>query len=189
MWSALTGFAIDVDLGGHGGVIALNDGRLERVALRARPVAEFYRELMEGLHRLDIDVAITTMPSEVADPIPFPEDTVHAAYDPEWANRFWRLLARIDLVLKEHRGRFRGRATPVALWWGTFDLAVARFSGRSVEPPAGAGLIHRVGGDAEQICVGFWPGNATLREPAFFSYAYPQPAGIDSAAIRPTAAG
>jgi Family of unknown function (DUF5996) len=189
MWSGRTGFAIDVDLIDHEVVIALNDGRVERVALQARPVADFYNELIGRLRSLDINPAITTTPSEVANPIPFPEDTVHAAYDPEWAHRYWRLLARIDLILKEHRGRFRGKVSPVSFWWGTFDLAVARFSGRPVQPPAGSGIIRRVGGDAEQACVGFWPGNDQLREPAFFAYTYPKPAGIEQATIGPQDAG
>ena len=188
MWSGRTGFAIDIDLIDHEVVVALNDGRLERVALRARPVAEFYQELMDRLHRLDIKVAVTTTPSEVADPIPFPEDTVHRSYDPQWANRFWRLLARVDLVLKEHRGRFVGRTSPVSFWWGTFDLALARYSGRPVTPPPDAGIIRRVGGDAEQICVGFWPGSGQLRQPAFFAYAYPSATGIEGAPLRPAAA-
>jgi hypothetical protein len=188
MWSGRAGFAIDVDLINHEVIVAMNDGRIERVALDARPVAVFYHELMGRLRTLDIDPAITTTPSEVDNPIPFPEDTVHAAYDPEWAYRFLRLLARIDLVLKEHRGRFTGRTSPVSFWWGTFDLSVARYSGRAVPPPKGAGIIRRVGGDAEQCCVGFWPGNATLREPAFFAYAYPKPEGIEGATLRPPAA-
>ncbi len=188
IWSGRSGFAIDVDLIDHEVIVVMNDGRIERVALDPRPVADFYQELIGRIHALDIDVAITTMPSEVEDPIPFPDDTVHAAYDPEWAHRFWRLLARIDLVLKEHRGRFTGRATPVSFWWGTFDLSVARYSGRAVPPPQGSGIIRRVGGDAEQCCVGFWPGNATLREPAFFAYAYPKPEGIEEVAIRPAPA-
>jgi len=188
MWSGRTGFAIDVDLIDHEVIIALNDGRVERVALRARPVADFYQELIGRLRTLDIDPPITTVPSEVDDPIPFPQDTVHTAYEPEWAHRFWRLLARIDLVLKEHRGRFIGRASPVSFWWGTFDLSVSRFSGRPVEPSSEWGLIRRVGGDAEQVCVGFWPGSTSLEEPAFFAYGYPAPAGIEEAAIRPTAA-
>jgi Family of unknown function (DUF5996) len=188
MWSGQTGFAIDVDLIDHEVVVALNDGRLERVALRARPVADFYQELMDRLHRLDIKVAVTTTPSEVSDPIPFPEDTVHRTYDPQWANRFWRLLARVDLVLKEHRGRFRGRTSPVSFWWGTFDLALARYSGRPVTPPPDAGIIRRVGGDAEQVCVGFWPGNGQLRQPAFFAYAYPSPGEIEGAVLQPAAA-
>jgi hypothetical protein len=188
MWSGRAGFAVDVDLINHEVIVAMNDGRIERVALDARPVADFYHELMGRLRTLDIDPAITTTPSEVDNPIPFPEDTVHAAYDPELAHRFWRLLARIDLVLKEHRGRFTGRASPVSFWWGTFDLSVARYSGRPVRPPEGVGVIRRVGGDAEQCCVGFWPGNATLREPAFFAYAYPKPEGIEGATLRPPAA-
>ena len=189
IWNRGTGFAIDVDLIDHEVIVALNDGRIERLALRARPVADFYHELIDRLRRLDIDPAITVTPSEVADPIPFPEDTVHTAYDPEWAHRFWRLLARVDLVLKEHRGRFRGKAAPVSFWWGTFDLSVARFSGRPVQPAADWGIIRRVGGDAEQACVGFWPGNERLREPAFFAYTYPKPAGLEEATIGPKGAG
>ena len=188
IWSGQTGFAIDADLIDHEVIVAMNDGRIERVALQARPVADFYQELIGRLQALDIDVAITTTPSEVANPIPFPEDTVHAAYDPEWAHRFWRLLARVDLVLKEHRGRFRGRSSPVSFWWGAFDLAVAAFSGRAVQPPPEWGIIRRVGGDAEQYEVGFWPGNAALPEPAFFAYASPKPDGIEDATIRPAAA-
>jgi hypothetical protein len=188
MWSGRTGFAIDVDLIDHEVVVALNDGRVERVALRARPVADFYQELMGKLRTLDIEPAITTVPSEVNNPIPFPQDTVHTAYEPEWAHRFWRLLARIDLVLREHRGRFIGRASPVSFWWGTFDLSVSRFSGRRVEAPANAGIIRRVGGDAESVCVGFWPGNSALQEPAFFAYGYPAPDDIEKAPIRPAAA-
>lgn len=189
MWSGRSAFAIDVDLIDHQVIVALSDGRTERVALRARPVADFYHELIDRLHALDINPGITPTPSEVANPIPFPEDTVHATYDAEWAHRFWRLLARIDLVLKEHRGRFRGRAAPVSFWWGTFDLAVARFSGRPAHPPAGSGIIRAVGGDAEQACVGFWPGNEEVREPAFFAYTYPMPAGIEQATIAPSGAG
>jgi hypothetical protein len=188
MWSGRTGFAIDVDLIDHEVVVALNDGRVERVALQARPVADFYQELTGRLRSLDINPVVTTTPSEVTNPIPFPEDTVHAAYDPQWAHRYWRLLARIDLVLKEHRGRFRGKVSPVSFWWGTFDLAVARFSGRPAQPPAGSGIIRRVGGDAEQACVGFWPGNEQFREPAFFAYTHPKPAGIEQATIGPQGA-
>jgi hypothetical protein len=189
IWSGRAGFAIDVDFIDHEVVVAVNDGRVERVTLRAQPVADFYRELIGRLRTLDINPAITTTPSEVANPIPFPDDTVHAAYDPESAHRYWRLLAQIDLVLKEHRGRFRGKVSPASFWWGTFDLAVARFSGRPVQPPEGSGIIRRVGGDAEQACVGFWPGNEQFREPAFFAYTYPQPAGIEQAAIGPKGAG
>ncbi len=188
MWSGRIGFEIHVDLIDHEVVVALNDGQVERIALDERPVSTFYQDVMDRLRRLGIDVAITTTPSEVENPIPFPDDMVHKTYEPDWAHRFWRLLARIDLVLKEHRGRFRGRAAPVSFWWGTFDLAVARFSGRAVEPPKGVGIIRRVSGDAEEVSVGFWPGNKWLPEPAFFAYTYPQPDGIERDAIRPGAA-
>src|ERR1700674_2388597 len=113
MWSGETGFAIDVDLIDHEVIIALNDGRIERVALDARPVADFYQELIGRLRTLGIDPAITTVPSEVDNPIAFPEDRVHAPYDPERAHRFSRLLARIDLGLKERRGGFVGRSSAV----------------------------------------------------------------------------
>ncbi len=188
MWSGRIGFEIHVDLIDHEVVVALNDGQVERIALDERPVSTFYQDVMDRLRRLGIDVAITTTPSEVENPIPFPDDMVHKTYEPDWAHRFWRLLARIDLVLKEHSGRFRGRAAPVSFWWGTFDLAVDRFSGRAVEPPKGVGIIRRVSGDAEEVSVGFWPGNKWLPEPAFFAYTYPQPDGIERDAIRPGAA-
>jgi len=185
MWSGRTGFAIDVDMIDHDVIIAMNDGRVEKVALRAQPVADFYQEFIGRLRTLDIEPAISTLPSEVNDPIPFPQDRVHVAYEPEWAHRFWRLLARVDLVLNEHRGRFTGRVSPVSFWWGTFDISVVRYSGRRVEPPAGAGIIRRVGGDAEAVCVGFWPGNAAVPEPAFYAYGYPAPDGIEGATVRP----
>jgi Family of unknown function (DUF5996) len=185
MWSGSTGFAIDVDFIDHVVLIALEDGRTERVPLRSRPVAAFYDELMGRLQSLGVSVSIMTTPSEVDNPIPFQQDTVHSTYDPDSAYRFWRLLARVDLVLKEHRGRFRGRVSPVSFWWGTFDLAVARYSGRPVEPPKGADLIHRVGGDAELCCAGFWPGSARFPEPAFYAYAYPKPESIERATIHP----
>jgi hypothetical protein len=185
MWGGRSVFDVDVDLIDHQVVIADTDGRVERVALTARPVADFYADFMDRLHGLGVQVEINTTPSEVPDPIPFPEDTVHASYEPEWATRFLSLLSRVDLIFKEHRAGFRGRSTPVHFFWGTFDLAYTRFSGRPAEPPPGADLIMRLSADAEQVCAGFWPGNAQLPEPAFFSYAYPKPDGIETAAVRP----
>ncbi len=182
-------FQIDVDLIDHQVVIQTVRGETRRVALTARPVAEFYGDFMFNLRALGIDARIRPIPDEVSDPIPFAEDTIHAAYEPEWANRFWRVLAQIDLVLKDHRSRFRGRTSPVQFFWGTFDLANSRFSGRAVEPPPGAGLIERKGADAEQVCAGFWPGHARFPQPAFFSYTYPKPDGIESQVIKPAQAG
>jgi hypothetical protein len=129
---------------------------------------------MSNLSALGIDARIRPIPDEVSDPIPFAEDTIHAAYEPEWANRFWRVLSQIDVLLKEHRSRFRGRTSPVQFFWGTFDLANSRFSGRAVEPRPGAG---------------FWPGHAHFPQAAFFSYTYPKPDGIESQVIEPAQAG
>ena len=129
------------------------------------------------------------MPQEVPDPIPFPDDRVHASYDPDWANRFWRVLVSVDAVLKEHRGRFRGKASPVHFFWGTFDHTYARFSGRPLEPPPEAGVIEREGGDAEQAAAGFWPGDDKTTMPAFFAYTYPKPDGIEEAALWSTDLG
>jgi hypothetical protein len=128
------------------------------------------------------------VPSEVDHPIPFPEDRTHVMYDAVWANRFFTVLSSIDLVFKEHRARFRGKTSPVSFFWGTFDIALTRYSGRAVEPPANAGIIRRLGGDAEVICVGFWPGNERVPMPALFGYAYPSPPGLERERLRSAAA-
>lgn len=182
-------FQIDVDLVSHQVVIQTAQGETRRVVLTARPVAVFYADFMSNLSALGIHANFRAIPDEVSDPIPFAEDTVHSAYEPEWANRFFRVMSQADLVLKEHRSRFRGRTSLSQFFWGTFDLANARFSGRAAEPPPGAGLIARRSADAELICAGFWPGDARYPEPAFFAYAYPRPDGIELQAIEPPAAG
>jgi hypothetical protein len=182
-------FQIDVDLIDHHVAIQTVRGETRRVALRARPVAEFYADFMSNLSALGVKASFNPIPDEVADPIPFAEDTVHSAYEPGWANRFWRVLSQVDLVLKEHRSRFRGRTSPVHFFWGSFDLANARFSGRPAEPPPGSNRMERLGGDAEQICAGFWPGHERFPQAAFFAYAYPKPAGIDQEEIQPPHAG
>ncbi len=182
-------FQVDVDLIDHAVIIQAIDGESRRVALRDRPVADFYGEFMQSLSALGIQPRFRAVPSEVPDPIPFAEDTVHATYDPDWANRFWTVLSRVDLVMKDHRSRFRGRTTPVHFFWGTFDLANARFCGRDAEPRAEAGLIERLGGDAEMIAAGFWPGNEKFPHPAFFAYTYPKPDHIEDEPIGPAQAG
>jgi hypothetical protein len=181
-------FGIDADLVAHQVVITTAAGETRHVALVARPVAAFYKEFMSALDGLGIHAKLRPVPDEVSDPIPFAEDTVHSAYDPGWANRFFQVLARADLVLKEHRSRFRGRTSPVHFFWGSFDLANTRYSGRTAEPPSGADLIARKSEDAEQICAGFWPGSATFPEPAFYSYTYPKPDGIEEQRIEPSRA-
>jgi uncharacterized protein DUF5996 len=181
-------FQVDVDLIDHQVVLINTLGDLRRVPLTARPVAEFYRDFTEALRSLGIEVEISPRPSEVTKPIAFAEDVVHAAYDPTWATRFFRALSQIDLAFKEHRSIFRGKTSQVNFFWGTFDLALMRYSGRAVAPPANAGVIERRAGDAELICVGFWPGNAKMPAPNFFGYASPAPAGIEHERVRPAGA-
>jgi hypothetical protein len=182
MDSAGTIFQADVDLIDHQVIIQTSGGDTRRLALGGGSVADFYAGFMSSLEALGIDVEIRAIPDEVSNPIPFAEDNVHAAYDPEWANRFFVVLSQVDIVMKTHRSRFKGRHTPVHFFWGTFDLAYARYSGRPADPPPGAGLIARRGADAEQICCGFWPGHAEFPEPAFFAYTYPKPEGIERTA-------
>ena len=181
-------FEVDVDLVAHNVVIATATGETRQVALAARPVAAFYEEFLAALAALGIRAKFHAVPDEVPDPIPFAEDTVHSTYEPEWANRFFSVLAQADLVLKEHRARFLGRMSPVHFFWGSFDLANTRYSGRPAEPPPGAGLIARKSEDAEQICAGFWPGSAAFPEAAFYSYTYPKPDGIEAERITPATA-
>ena len=181
-------FDIDVDLVDHLVTVRTTRGAVRQVGLEPRSVADFYRELMEALARADVPVEITPMPQEVTEPIPFPADTTHSSYEPEWANRFWRVLVSVDAVMKEHRARFRGKTSRVQLFWGALDLSYMRFSGRATEPPAGADVLTRYSADAEHVCAGFWPGDGRLPEPAFFAYASPAPAGIEEAEIAPAAA-
>ena len=123
------------------------------------------------------------MPQEVPDPIPFPDDTTHHVYDGEAANRFWRVLTLIEPVFEAYRAVFQGKVSRVQFFWGSADLAVTRFSGEPCTPPAGAGMLERGAYDYEQMSVGWWPGNASFPEPAFYAYAYPKPEGIESAEL------
>ncbi len=164
-----------------------------RFPLEPQPVATFYRRLMDEMHRLDLHVDIHTLPNEVADPIRFDRDEVHGAYDREYATRFWRILVQADRVFKEFRGRFIGKCSPVHLFWGALDLAVTRFSGRTA-PRHPGGIPHlpdavtREAYSHEVCSCGFWPGGGAIPYPAFYSYAYPEPAGFSAASIRPAAA-
>src|SRR5260370_3414319 len=129
---------------------------------------------MSNLTALGIHAGFRPVPDEASDPVHFAEDTVHKTYEPEWANRFWRVLSRVDLVLKDHRSRFRGKTSPVQFFWGTFDLANTRFSGRPAVPRPGAGYIERRGGDAQLVGAGFWPGGRGFSQPALLPHPYPQ---------------
>jgi hypothetical protein len=182
-------FDVDVDFVDHLVSIRMASGDVRQVGLEPRAVADFYDELMHALADAGVGVTITLMPQEVPDPIPFPEDRTHARYEPEWANRFWRVLVALNTVFNEHRACFRGKASPVSLFWGALDLSYMRFSGRPSEPSPDAGVIARYSGDAEHFCAGFWPGDARLGEPAFFAYASPAPPRMQEAQIGPAAAG
>jgi hypothetical protein len=170
-------------------VVAVNDGKTAFIDLKPRSVADFYAAVMTGLRECGIEVAISDLPQEVPNPIRFHEDTTHASYDAEAVGRFWRALSTIDAVFKRHRAPFRGRHTPVQLWWGSFDHAYERFSGAVAEPPANVNFLMRTSLDACCINAGFWPGDGRFEEPAFYCYVYPKPDGLESAPIRPASAG
>lgn len=175
---------VEFDFVDHALVVRSSDGLIDHRPLGGS-VADFYEDVTGILRRFRVDVAISVVPSEVPDPIPFPDDRTHDTYEPTKVDRFHQVLTKVDVTMKEHRARFRGRTTPVHFFWGTFDLALTRYSGRPAEPAPGAGLIARVGSDAELICAGWWPGNDRIRHPAFFSYAYPRPIGIETVTVRP----
>jgi hypothetical protein len=187
-------FEIDFDFIDHRLLIQTSDGIVRSLALEPRSVADFYRELMDTLHSLAIEVQIHAKPDEVADPIPFAEDNKHASYDGEYANRFWRILVQTDRVFKQFRSRFIGKCSPVHFFWGSFDLAVTRFSGRPapLHPGGIPGLPDRITREAyshEVSSAGFWPGGAGAEGgPFFYSYAYPSPPGFADARVAPEAA-
>jgi len=181
-------FDIDFDFIDHRLFIRTSDGAVKTLALEPRSVADFYRELMDTLRSLAIEVRIHGKPDEVADPIPFAEDDKHASYDAEYANRFWRVLLQADRVFKQFRSSFIGKCSPVHFFWGSFDLAVTRFSGRSAPEKPGADSITREGYSHEVISHGFWPGGGTVESPIFYSYTAPAPAGLDKEVVRPSSA-
>ena len=185
-------FQIDFDFVDHRLILQTSDGAIGGFALRPRSVAEFYAEMMGLLRSLGLEVRIWTMPVEIARPIPFEADDEHRAYDPDSVQRFWRVLVQADRVLTEFRARFRGKVSPVHFFWGSFDLAVTRFSGRPAPPHPGApNVADQVTREAycdEVSSCGFWPGGAGLEQPVFYSYAYPPPPGFAAAPVRPEAA-
>jgi hypothetical protein len=180
-------FDAEFDFIDHVLVLRTSDGAIERCPLGGA-VADFYQSVMAALHRMQVEVTISAVPSEVPDPIPFAEDHTHATYEAAQAARFFRILTLVDVILKEHRAGFRGRTTPVQFFWGTFDLAITRFSGKAITPPPDADVIARFGGDAEEICGGWWPGNERVPYPAFYAYAFPKPEGIEAVPVEPAGA-
>jgi hypothetical protein len=186
-------FDAEFDFVEHALVLRTSDGGARRIGLRPHGVADFYAEVMAALEALGVPVRIDRMPSEIAGALPFHEDRTHAAYDAEYAQRFWRILLLVDRVLARFRTGFLGKSSPVHFFWGSFDLAVTRFSGRRAPPHPGgiANLPDAVAREAyshEVSSAGFWPGGYGIDYAAFFCYAYPQPAGFRAAAVRPAAA-
>jgi hypothetical protein len=182
-------FEVDVDFIDHRLVVTASDGAIADLALRPRAVADFYREYLDVLARLGIAVKIWPVPTEVDHPIPFLEDRVHASYDPDQARRFFEMLRHADRVTKRFQGRFLGKSSPVHFFWGAFDLALTRFSGRRApEPKATEWWVLREAMSHEEISVGWWPGSGNVTEPAFYAYARPEPPGFAASAIRPAGA-
>jgi Family of unknown function (DUF5996) len=181
-------FEIRFDFIEHQLLLETNEGVLKNLPLAPRSVADFYRQFLALLNDAGIQVRIWKMPVEVPNPIPFDEDTVHASYDPEYALRFWRILVSVEHVLTEFRSRFIGKSSPVHFFWGSFDLAVTRFSGRRAPERPGADRITREAYSHEASSVGFWPGGGDVFGAAFYSYMAPQPAGFREAKVQPRAA-
>ena len=186
-------FEIDFDFIDHHLRILKSDGGQRSLELKPRTVAAFYKSVMTALDELGLPVKIDIMPNEIPNPIPFDRDEQHRSYDPEYANRFWRVLVQADRVFKEFRSRFCGKCSPVHFFWGAPDLAVTRFSGRTA-PPHPGGFPHlpdavtREAYSQEVSSLGFWPGADVMPMAIFYSYAYPEPAGFPEAKVKPGAA-
>jgi hypothetical protein len=186
-------FQIDFDFIAHQLTIQASDGSSGGFPLRPQSVAAFYTQLMKEMDRLQLHVKLRVMPCEIADALPFDLDETHCAYDKEYAARFWQILVQADRIFKQFRARFIGKCSPVHFFWGASDLAVTRLSGRAAPPHPGGipGLADWVTRDAyshEVSSCGFWPGAGPISYPAFYSYAYPEPAGFAEAPIKPAAA-
>jgi hypothetical protein len=186
-------FQIDFDFIDHALRFQASTGEAETMALGPRTVADFHAEFMARLRGLGLETRIWTMPVEISGAIPFDQDRTHCSYDPEYVTRFWRVLVQVDRILSKFRGRFLGKVSPVHFFWGSFDMAVTRFSGRrapqlnSASPNLGAWVMQEAYSHEVSSC-GFWPGDPSFPEAAFYSYAYPEPAGFASAPIAPAQA-
>jgi len=186
-------FEIAFDFIDHKLRVLKSDGSARELDLKPQSVAQFYERTMSILRELEVPVQINTMPNEVPEAISFEHDDKHRSYDPEYANRFWRVLLQSDRVFKDFRSRFCGKCSPVHFFWGSFDLAVTRFSGRPAPPHPGGvphlpDVVAREAYSQEVSSLGFWPGNEMMPEPIFYSYAYPAPDGFADAKVKPAAA-
>jgi hypothetical protein len=186
-------FQIDFDFIAHDLRISTSDGGQRRFALAGQSVASFYKAVMAALGELGVDVAIDETPNELPEPVKFSQDTSHASYDPNAVGRLFQILVNADRLFKQFRTGFLGKASPVHFFWGSFDLAVTRFSGRRAprHPGGVPNLPDAVACEAyshEECSAGFWPGSGAVDYPAFYSYAYPEPPGYRATRIRPDAA-
>ena len=180
---------IDFDFIDHMVLIQTTDGSTKSISLRPRPVAEFYQEMMAAIGSLGMPVKIWTTPVEVPDRTPFENDRKHAAYDPEYAQRVWRIMAQASRVFTEFRSRFIGKVSPIHFFWGSFDLAVTRFSGRTAPSHPGVpncGRFVAVEAYSHEVSsCGFWPGGGPVNEPSFYAYAYPEPQAFKDYPVKP----
>jgi Family of unknown function (DUF5996) len=179
-------FEINFDFIGHALEIRTSLGEIRSFRLRPRTVASFYAEFLGALQSLGIHVKIWDMPVEVPRPVRFPMDEQHSSYDSEYAHRFWQILATINPILQKFRAGFIGKCSPVHFFWGSFDLAVSRFSGRRAPVPPNADVITKEGYSHEVSSVGFWPGDGeVIKDPAFYAYIAPEPAGYKDSKVLP----
>ncbi|MGA8430272.1 MAG: DUF5996 family protein [Candidatus Sulfotelmatobacter sp.] len=181
-------FEIRFDFIRHQLVLETTDGVVKTLQLAPRSVADFYAEFMQMLGSAGLEVKIWPMPVEIPNPIPFDQDRIHNSYDPGTVERFWRVLLSVDSVFNQFRSEFIGKCSPVHFFWGSFDLAVTRFSGRRAPERPGADVITREAYSHEASSVGFWPGSPGVIDAAFYSYAAPEPQGFKEASVRPGAA-
>ena len=179
---------IEFDFLLHNLLIQTSEGQSRNIPLAPRSVADFYREFMAALKSLGIEANIWPMPVEIPNPIAFDRDVEHASYDREYVGRFWRILVLVEVIFNDFRARFIGKNSPVHFFWGSFDLAVTRFSGRRAPQREGADPITREAYSHEVISAGFWPGGGEIKDAAFYAYAAPEPAGFGAAQVRPATA-
>jgi hypothetical protein len=190
LYDGTRSFAFEFDFTDERLNLQTSDARTATVPLKAMSVADFYGAVIEMCQRAGLRVKVWTTPVEIPSPIPFEKDTVHHSYEGAWAEVFWRILVQVDRVLNQHRGSFVGKSSPVHFFWGSFDLAVTRFSGRLHIPPRNPGepAFMREAYSHEVISHGFWPGNDQMPEAVFYAYAAPPPAGLAEARVQPAAA-
>jgi uncharacterized protein DUF5996 len=182
-------FEVVFDFVSHSLEITTSAGETRSFRLQPRTVAEFYAEFMDALASLGIHAKVWTMPVEVPRPVRFTLDEGHRSYDAEYAHRFWEILVSTEKVFREFRARFIGKCSPVHFFWGSFDLAVTRFSGRRAPERPGADAITKEAYSHEVISVGFWPGDGeVIKDAAFYAYAAPEPIGFNSHAVLPSKA-